>query len=190
MMIGTIMLAFLVLGFMLFLVYCLLKGNAIPRKQVVLISCFFLITIFSIFFLTGIRKINADLARIIHNSTRKSPAEIYSILFKNPMDSSITIVNLKDQLIPKLDCCIWMEVKILPAELKRISNQKSFEIFTYNKSDSLIFLKPFADRPAWWSPQDLGDSLTELHFKFNKDNQQSIFFGKDSTRIFVCDQAL
>jgi hypothetical protein len=138
-MIGTIMLAFLVFGFMLFLVYCLLKGNAIPRKRVILISCFFLISIFSIFFLTGIRKINADLARIIHNSGPKAPSEIYSILFKKPLDSSITIVNLKDQLIPKLDCCIWMEVKILPAELKRISKQKSYEKFTYKKSDSLLF---------------------------------------------------
>jgi hypothetical protein len=106
------------------------------------------------------------------------------------MNSSIAIVNVKDQVIPKLDCCIWMEARVFPAEIKRIASLKKFETFVYRRSDSLIFLKPFAGRPAWWSPQVLGDSVTELHFKFNPDNQQSIFFGPDSSRIFICDQAL
>jgi hypothetical protein len=190
MMIGTIMLAFLVLGFILYIVYVFWKGEAISRKKAFLISGIFIITIFSLFFFTGIRKINADLARIIHNSGPKSPSEIYSILFKKPMDSSIVIVNIKDQVIPKLDCCIWMEARVFPSEIKRIASLKKFETFAYSRSDSLTFLKPFANRPAWWSPQNLGDSVVALHFKFNQDNQQSIFFGKDSTRIFICDQAL
>ena len=186
----TILLAFLILGLITFLIYALIKRHKLSRKKFFLSLSFILIAIISVFFYTGFKKINSDISRIIHNSSPKSPTEIYTLLFKKPLDSCITIVNLKDQVIPWVDCCIWMEVKLCPAELNRIANLKKYARFVYSKSDSLNFLQTFDDRPKWWSPQNLSDSLTKLNIKFNKGNQQSIFFGADSSHVYICDQAL
>ena len=190
MMADTILLAFLILGFITFLIYALIKANKLSRKKVLLSLSFMLIAIISVFFYAGFKKINSDISRIIHNSRRKTPAEIYTILFKKPLDSCITVINLKDQVIPKVDCCIWMEVRLCPAELNRIANLKKYAKSVYSKSDSLNFLQTFGDRPKWWSPQNLSDSLTKLNIKFNQEDQQSIFFGADSSHVYICDQAL
>jgi hypothetical protein len=190
MMADTILLAFLVLGFIIFLLYALIKWNKLSQKKILLALSVMLIAIISIFFYTGFKKINADISRIIHNSGAKSPTEIYTLLFKKPLDSCLIVVNLKDQVIPKVDCCIWMEVKLCPAELNRIANLKKYDKSVYSKSDSLSFLQAFGDRPKWWSPQHLGDSLTKLFIKFNQEDQQYIFFGSDSSHAYICDQAL
>jgi hypothetical protein len=89
-----------------------------------------------------------------------------------------------------VDCCIWMEVRLCPAELNRIANLKKYAKSVYSKSDSLHFLQTFDDRPTWWSPQHLSDSLTKLNIKFNQEDQRSIFFGADSSHVYICDQAL
>jgi hypothetical protein len=143
-----------------------------------------------VFFYTGSKKIKSDVSRIINNSRSKSPNEIYAILFQGPVDNCVTIVNLKDQLIPKVDCCIWMEVKLCAAEINRIANSKQYLKSTYDKSDSAVFLQPFSSRPQWWTPQNLGDSITKLSITFNQDKQQSLFFGTDSTHVYICDEAL
>ena len=186
----TLLLAFLVLGFVTLLIYGLIKESKFSRKNLFLLLSFILMAIIAVFFYTGFKKISSDISRIIHNSRPKSPTEIYAILFKTPADSCITIVNLKDQVIPKVDCCIWMEVRLCPAEIIRMANLKKYTKLAYSKSDSLDFLQTFSDRPKWWTPQNLGDSLTKLNIKFNRENQQSIFFGADSSHAYICDQAL
>lgn len=186
----TILLAFLILGFITFLIYALIKGNKLSRKKFLLSLSFILIAIICVFFYTGFKKINSDVSRIIHNSSPKSPTEIYTLLFKKPLDSCITFVNLKDQIIPEVDCCIWMEAKLCSAELNRIANLRKYVKSVYSISDSLSFLQTFGDRPKWWSPQNLSDSITKLNIEFNQENQQSIFFGADSSHVYICDQAL
>lgn len=190
MMADTILLAFLILVFIIFLFYALLKRNKLSRRKVLISLSILLVTIIALFFYTGFKKINSDISRIIHNSQSKPPSEIYTLLFKKPLDSCMTIVNLKDQVVPQIDCCIWMEVKVCPIELLRIIRLKKYEKSVYSKLDSLSFLKTFPDRPKWWLPQDLGDSLTMLNIQFDQENQQSIFFASDSSRLFICDQAL
>lgn len=190
MMAGTILLVFLILSLASFLIYALIKGKNLPRKKFILSLSLILIAIISVFFYTGFKKVYSDISRIIHNASPKSPIEIYTILFDKPIDSCITIVNLKDQVIPKVDCCIWMEVKLCPAELNRICNSKKYVKSVHARSDYSIFLEPFSDRPKWWMPQKLSDSLTKLTIKFSQDKQQSIFFGADSSHVYICDQAL
>jgi hypothetical protein len=190
MMADTILLAFLIFGFIISLFYALIKWNKLSRKKVLISLSILLAAITALFFYTGFKKINSDISRIIHNSRSKSPSEIYTLLFKKPLDSCMTIVNLKDQVVPQIDCCIWMEVKVCPIELLRIISLKKYEKSVYSKSDSLSFLKTFPDRPKWWSPQNLGEGLTKLNIRFDQENQQSIFFSSDSSRLFICDQAL
>jgi hypothetical protein len=190
MMAGTLSLAILIVGFFIFLLYALTSGNKVSKKKFILVSGVMWVVIISLFFITGFQKLNADLSRIIHNSAPKQPFEIYTLLFGKQTDSCLTIVHLKDQVVPQVDCCIWMEVKVCPTELMRLAGLKKYTKSLYSNSDSLIFLQTFDERPKWWSPQNLGDSITMLHIEFNRENQQSIFFTSDSSHLFICDQAL
>jgi hypothetical protein len=149
-----------------------------------------LLAIVLIFSTKGSDKFNKNLARIIQNSRPKSDLEVYSLLFKKPIDSCITFIHFKDQVIPKIDCCIWMEISICPNELKRIIQLKKYRETILSVSDSTLFLQSFLDKPSWWLPQRLGDSLTKCTIIFNENNEQSILFGKDSSQVFICDKAL
>jgi hypothetical protein len=186
----TLLLALLILGVFIFLIFLIVKGRKLPRKKIFVVLFISMIAIVSLFLYTGFDKIDSDISRLIHNSSPKSPLEIYALLFKKPLDSCATVLNLKDQVVPEIDCCIWMELNLCPKELSRIINLKKYEISHYNKSDSLIFLKLYGDRPVWWTPQSLSDSILKLTIKFNEDNQQTLFFGKDSSHVYLCDQAL
>lgn len=106
------------------------------------------------------------------------------------MDNCMTVLNFKDQVIPKVDCCIWMELQLCPAELTRIIKLKKYRTWVHSQSDSSNFLSLFSDKPAWWTPQVLTDSIYELSIQFDNDNQQTLFFGKDSSHVYLCDQAL
>jgi hypothetical protein len=190
MMAGTMLLATLILLFIIFLIYLVIKPDKLPKKRVRIYLLTGIIAIVLLFLYTGMGKIRSDISRIIHNSSPKSSYEVYSLLFKKPLDSCMTVINFKDQEIPKIDCCIWMEVRSCPAELARMINLKKYQLAVYSRADSLKFLNDFSDRPRWWNPQVIGDSLTMLQIKFDADNKQTLFFGKDSTQVFICDQAL
>ena len=190
MMADTILLAIVILLFMVYLAYIFLKRNKLSKNRIAgtILVCTAVIVL--LFLFTGLNKIKSDIGRIIHNSSPKSSEEVYSLLFKTPLDSCTTIVNFKDQEIPKIDCCIWMEVKLCPAELDRIIHLKKYQPAVYSKADSLKFLHEFSDRPVWWVPQYIGDSINMLQKKFDEETRQTLLFGKDSSHVYICDQAL
>lgn len=185
----TILLLILISAFAAFILYISVRRTAIPRKILVVTVLVFLIPIIFIINYRGKEKIKSDLVRLIHNSRPKDFREVYAVLFNNSMDSCVTPINFKDQVIPKIDCCIWMELKVCPKELNRMIGLKN-----YTKSsvypNSNIFLNSFVDRPSWWRPQILGDTLTKYYIKFNQGNEQTLIFGDDSTHLFICDKAL
>ena len=190
MMADTILLGLLLGCLLLFLIYIALKPNKFSKRKILLIFMVFSIAIVSLFLFTGFKKINSDITRIIKNSSPETPEEVYSLLFKKPIDSCMTTINFKDQVIPKLDCCIWMEVKLCPTELTRLIKLKNYQSSVYSKTDSLNLLKPSSDKPIWWTPQVLGDTIIKLNIRVNNDNQQTLFFGRDSSHVYLCDQAL
>jgi hypothetical protein len=189
-MIETILLLVLVLLFVLFLLYISIKGTKLSKRSLVLTIVICLIPIVFLFLYTGSDKIKSDIARVVRNSSPKNAEEVYVVLFKKSIDDCTTVINFKDQVIPRVDCCIWMELQLCPKELSRITALKSYTKSKLNTSDSISLLHTFKDRPLWWTPQVLGDSLTKYHIKFNQDNEQTLFVGDDSTRVFLCDQAL
>jgi hypothetical protein len=173
-----------------FSLYVSIKRTNLSKKAILLSIAINLILISLLVFYKGADKIKSDIVRVIHNSMPKKAAEVYPLLFKKPVDGCVNVINFKDQVIPKIDCCIWMELKLCPVELNRILALKKYQKTRLNKSDSLSFLHLFTDRPVWWTPQILGDSLTKYTFKFNQDNEQTLMFGNDSSHIYLCDQAL
>ena len=166
------------------------KPASKQKPLIYLIGGICLLIIVILFSTNGSDKFNKDLARIIQNSRPKSDVEVYTLLFKKPNDSCIKFIHFKDQVIPKIDCCIWMEIIICPKELQRIIQLKKYKETNLSASDSTTLLQLFSDRPNWWVPHRLGESVTKCNITFNKNNEQSILFGKDSTHVFICDKAL
>ncbi|WP_290793952.1 hypothetical protein [Flavihumibacter sp. UBA7668] len=158
------------------------------NRIIVILSCLFLAGII-VFAFSGIQKLSRDLGRIIKNTGPKSPETIYSILFENPIENCVTTINLKDQVLPIIDCCIWMEIKLCPEELERILKIKKYEASIYSNADSVNFNNSFTEKPAWWKPQNIGDSFLKFTFRKDQNHVQTIFSGKDSTHIFICDLA-
>ena len=189
-MIKSILLLVLIVALILFLLYVSIKETKLSKKTILLSTTICLISILLLLLYTGTDKIKSDISRVIRNSSPKDSEAVYTVLFTKPIDSCVRIINFKDQVIPKIDCCIWMELLVCPSELKRIITLKNYTKERLNKSDSLTFLNSFNDRPSWWAPQLLGDSLIKYNIKFNQDNEQTLFFGLDSTHIYLCDQAL
>lgn len=190
MMLNTILSVILVAGLIFYLVLLWLKPFRASTRTNVIVIGFTSLAIILILVFTGFKKINADLSRLFRNSSPKSPEKVYSILFGKPIYGCVSVRRFKDQLIPKFDCCIWMEVNLCSTELRRIIKLKNYQTFICNQRDSLAFLQPFNDKPGWWAPQSVGDTVIKLNFQFNRNNQQTLFFGNDSSRVFICDQAL
>jgi len=184
-------LLFLLIAFTFLLALSTVFKPASKQKTLLyIIGGICLLSIVMIFITRGTDKFNKDLSRIIKNSKPKSAEEVYSLLFKQPADRCLTVINFKDQVIPKIDCCIWMELNVCPKELLRIIKLKKYQETILTRSDSANFHQSYTDRPTWWLPQRLGDSLRKLNIVFNKNNEQSLLFGKDSTHLFICDKAL
>ena len=66
---------------------------------------------------------------------------------------------------------------------------KQHHLDRYEKTVNLVVIS-FDDKPIWWTPQTLGDSLTKYNFKLSQYNEQTLIVGDDSTHVYVCDQAL
>lgn len=116
--------------------------------------------------------------------------EIYTALFNAPESNCVEVVNQMDQMVPRLDCCIWIEFKTCAQEIRRIASQ---DIFTKNEmpeADSTLDQPPFQPAPGWWKPSILGDSLVKLSDAGNDSNRARILlFSRDSTHAFYCDMA-
>lgn len=186
----TILLLLLLFTLCLFLLYAFHDWINLTNKKNLFFIGISIVLIVLLFFYKGAGKIKSDIATAIKRSAPKKAEEVYRLLFENPTDSCITVIHFKDQVIPKIDCCIWMEVRVCSTELNRIRNLKKYKETKWNIADAVIFLKPFQERPEWWDPKILGDSMIKLYIKFNQDNEQTLFFGRDSSHAFICDRAL
>lgn len=162
----------------------------LSTKSILVGAVLVVVAIIAILQFTGSRNMTANLSRIIKNSSPKSPEEIYSILFNQPLENCVSVKNTKDQLLPVLDCCIWMEIQICPAELNRIIQQKKYELTVYASKDSLDLTNSFPDKPSWWNPRLIQDTIFKLRYSTDPKKVQTLFFGSDSSRIFLCDMAI
>ncbi|MDO9374712.1 MAG: hypothetical protein Q7T76_09850, partial [Ferruginibacter sp.] len=125
-MIATVLLLFLLLIFTIVFLTLLVKGKLGERKPLFILLLFFGFIIL-VFLFTGAEKVQADLSRFLRNTAPKDADKVYELLFKKSPASCVTFVNFKDQVVPKIDCCIWMEARLCPGELTRILALKKYE---------------------------------------------------------------
>ena len=119
--------------------YIALGPKAKLNPLLYIVGIISLFSLFAIFLTRGTDKFNKDLSRIIKNSKPKSAEEVYSLLFNQPIDTCITFIHFKDQVIPKIDCCIWMELNVCPKEFLRIITLKKYQETILTRSNSAIF---------------------------------------------------
>lgn len=119
---------------------------------------------------------------------RRSGKEIYSALFGSPVAGCIQIENYQDQLVPRLDCCIWLEFRTCPAEVKRILAANSYKAMPY---DSVGYASNYGPKPTWWKPETLGCRAVAVRKQIaaNPNRDQILVFAQDSTHAYYCDMA-
>jgi hypothetical protein len=115
--------------------------------------------------------------------------EIYVALFGAPESDCIQVINKKDQLVPRLDCCIWLEFRTCPSELRRIIGQESYSASVKAAADTSTYLPGYNSRPEWYNPAALADSIFFLSHIDNRSRARTLLFSKDSSHVFYCDMA-
>jgi hypothetical protein len=89
----------------------------------------------------------------------RSGSEIYEALFGARQQNCVQVINKKDQVVPRLDCCIWLEFKSCPTELRRIIAQGEYRKSVMAAKDSTSYIPNYSPRPEWFRPAVLGDSI-------------------------------
>ncbi len=117
--------------------------------------------------------------------------EIYTALFGPPVQNCVRVVNQTDQIVPRLDCCIWLEFKTCPAELNRLIALEQYEKRTLLVNDTITYLPNYSAKPEWFQPGTLGDSIYVFQ-NYNSENpsrSQILIFSRDSSHAYYCDTA-
>ena len=117
-------------------------------------------------------------------------SEIYAAIFGKPAENCVKVINSTDQLVPKMDCCIWLEFKTCPTELRRICGLYNYEARHCAIADTAAYATVIGEEPGWWKPYTLGDSvyfLTDL--KPDVTSPHYLLFARDSMHVFYCDMA-
>lgn len=110
--------------------------------------------------------------------------EIYHALLGMPESDCVEVVNYRDQVIPKLDYAIWLEVRTCPVEMKKVLSAKPYSV-EFIKTESKA--KRNSD-PDWFDLSIMGDSCWS--FRNERDaygNGTYLILSKDSTRLFLKD---
>lgn len=115
----------------------------------------------------------------------RTGGEIYTALFEQSPNNCVTVQNKKDQYVPGLDCCIWLEFSTCPAELKRILQQEDYTMKIQNSA--AINISGDNEKPAWWKPEQLGDTVLFFSCDIEGKRLQQLISSKDSTKVFYCD---
>lgn len=170
--------------------FAFVKRRSLSGKIKFLLLGSGVLIIVCVFSVIKLEKVESEIARLIRNSRTRSADEVYSILFRTTRDSCVRVVNFKNQVIPKIDCCVWMELNTCGRELSQLLQSKNYEHSIVQVVEVDRILQSFPDRPEWWNLKMKGDTVLRSFVKFNSTNQQTLFYSSDSTHIFICDQAL
>ena len=118
--------------------------------------------------------------------------EIYAALFGRARPGCLRVIHHQDQLVPRLDCCIWLEFRACPAEIKRIlAHDTAFRPVSQPVPPLLPDTANYSPKPTWWRPGRLGRAAL-LRQKFqpsNPNRDQLLIFSSDSTHAYYCDMA-
>ncbi len=164
----------------------LLLGIFRKSRALIIGSIFTILIALGSAFWTAYLLLNKSYHKVTETLRPRTGDEIYSALFGKPENKCVRVLNYQDQIVPKIDYAIWLELETCPQELKRILNQHEFMASKVAKTE--VEQNGPSENNKWFKPQTLGDSL--LVFVYKKDdfgNGQTIYSSLDSTRVFCID---
>lgn len=119
---------------------------------------------------------------------QRNGREIYAAIFGWEPEGCTNVLNSKDQMVPFIDCCIWLEVQSCPMEMERILAKGAFQLTKSDRSQLSLQVPDFSEKPQWWDPNDLGDTILVFTYHHpDSDRIQRLFSNSDSTRFYLCD---
>lgn len=131
-------------------------------------------------------------ARLHQRVALRTGEQAYATLFGPPAAGCVAVQQLQDQLVPRLDCCIWLEFRACPGELARIlARQPGYQPLTGAARAGVIDQSPYLPAPGWWAPASLGARAVVLRKQLanNPNRDQLLIFSPDSTHAYYCDMA-
>lgn len=108
----------------------------------------------------------------------RSGEEVYKGMFGNTSAGCIKVLNVLEPVVPRIDCCTYLECTTCPGELKRIIVQGQYAPATSDAGPGTP--------PIWWTPQVLGKDAVALSFSPDEDSYELLVFSADSTHAFYC----
>jgi hypothetical protein len=135
---------------------------------------------------TGFLFAGRAVQKVTHLLTPRSGYMAYTALFGEPIDSSVKVLSLQDQYVPRLDVAIRMEVVASSKEFRRIILQQDYTKSAYNAAS-----QPRAsDAQPWFMPERLKGQVFVYSSQPSADGDvQHIYASEDSTHFFVEDIA-
>lgn len=174
------------LVFFLFLVMLILS-IAKRTKLLYVITLFFFLCFLGLGSWTVFKIVNKSYDKVAETLRPRNGDEIYDALFGKRQSHCVSVVNFQDQIIPKIDYAIWLQIETCPNEVKRIVSRYKFtvsKIFTTDL-DLKIHQNEFLN---WFNPQILGDTILVYEYtSIDSKNIQTIWTNLDSTKAFVRD---
>jgi hypothetical protein len=161
----------------------LLKKNR--KFTIAAVVLFFIVILLSTW--TGIIFLNTTYRKINSWYKPRTGEEIYDALFHQRQTGCVKALNWQDQIIPRIDDAIWLEVTICPLELKRILSKHMFSVEKTSSSD-LGYRIPLGEALPWFKPTTLGDTV--MIYEYSSDDNrtiQTIWSNVDSTHVFIRD---
>lgn len=170
------------IGFISLIVLGLIK----KKRYFIILGMPFILISLSLGIITGYVFLSKSYKKVTGIFKPRTGDEIYSALFGKPAYDCVKIKHFQDQIVPKIDCAIWLHYKTCPKELNRILNLK-----LYN-SEKISTKRMNSEGPHgnenWFHPELLGGSI--LIFSYQKDeygNGQELYSNLDSTEVYCKD---
>jgi hypothetical protein len=152
------------------------------KKILIFISAGICFIFLGIAVYTGWSIVSKSVHRVSEILKPRTGEEIYSQLYGKPQFGSLTILNFKDQIVPKVDTAIMLHFKTCPAELNRIVAGHDF---TLEKKSTQGWDSGEND---WFKPDLLGKTI--LVYKYQKDefaNEEIIYSNLEQTEVYCID---
>lgn len=133
------------LSFLLSLILGLTKKNRKLKKISILLFIIFL----TCGVWTGKILVTKSYYSLTESFKPRTGIEIYEALFGKSETYCIHVLNYQDQVVPKIDYAIWLNVKSCPAELKRILGKHTFSKHKIPTTNANV---PHGEMLPWFNP--------------------------------------
>jgi len=108
----------------------------------------------------------------------RSGEEVYKGMFGNTSAGCVKLLHVLEPVVPRIDCCTYLEFTTCPGELKKIIARNKYVPATSDAGPGTP--------PVWWRPQALGKDAVALSFSPDEDSYELLVFSADSMHAFYC----